>query len=193
MVFSTYVEVIPRAFLLGASPSCILHVCGGDPAHDLATLFDRGYSPRMWRWSRLVYVQMVKMGVFSTYVEVILGFFSDENSLLCILHVCGGDPNTPAPSNDTPRYSPRMWRWSRAFRILRWAPPVFSTYVEVIPKNGIAAILGNCILHVCGGDPRQRKRCRQGWMYSPRMWRYCYIGIPEEIMNVIIRDHKEKF
>ena len=49
------------------------------------------------------------------------------------------------------------------------------------------------ILHVCGGDPISSSSYKNINMYSPRMWRYCYIGIPEEIMNVIIRDHKEKF
>ena len=34
-VFSTYVEVIPRLWSNGSWSSCILHVCGGDPYHNL--------------------------------------------------------------------------------------------------------------------------------------------------------------
>ena len=70
---------------------------------------------------------------------------------------------------------------------------VFSTYVEVILEMNDIKILGRSILHVCGGDPKIAVNRNLLVMYSPRMWRYCYIGIPEEIMNVIIRDHKEKF
>ena len=44
------------------------------------------------------------------------------------------------------------------------------------------------ILHVCGGDPNRTKIKSISDVYSPRMW-----GDPEEIMNVIIREHKEKF
>ena len=74
---------------------------------------------------------------------------------------------------------------------LTWS--VFSTCVEVIlfPHTLHSADLS--ILHVCGGDPISSSSYKNINMYSPRMWRYCYIGIPEEIMNVIIRDHKEKF
>ena len=43
------------------------------------------------------------------------------------------------------------------------------------------------------GDPDEKNKVTDESLYSPHMWRYCYIGIPEEIMNVIIRDHKEKF
>ena len=43
------------------------------------------------------------------------------------------------------------------------------------------------------GDPDEKNKVTDESLYSPHMWRYCYIGIPEEIMNVIIRDHKENF
>ena len=90
-------------------------------------------------------------------------------------------------------YSPRVWRWSPSQNIVKQLHPVFSTYVEVIlfPHTLHSADLS--ILHVCGGDPISSSSYKNINMYSPRMWRYCYIGIPEEIMNVIIRDHKEKF
>ena len=52
-VFSTYVEVIPRLWSNGSWSSCILHVCGGDPARaEFYTNFNK-YSPRMWRWSTI--------------------------------------------------------------------------------------------------------------------------------------------
>ena len=38
-------------------------------------------------------------GVFSTYVEVILGSFTLEDLMNSILHVCGGDPMQDIPNN----------------------------------------------------------------------------------------------
>ena len=90
-------------------------------------------------------------------------------------------------------YSPRVWRWSLNGNS-RWRTlQVFSTCVEVIPVLLLMLTLTESILHVCGGDPDNLGDIRSIKVYSPRVWRYCYIGIPEEIMNVIIRDHKEKF
>ena len=92
-VFSTYVEVI-----LGKPFPClcqcrILHVCGGDPNwHGKRALHDV-YSPRMWRWSPLVYASASVFRVFSTYVEVILLNLQRLNRIQSILHVCGGDPD----------------------------------------------------------------------------------------------------
>ena len=71
-VFSTYVEVILLAFPDDWKFYGILHVCGGHPItisiYNLAVL----YSPRMWRSSYDKKVSDIMMGVFSTYVEVIL-------------------------------------------------------------------------------------------------------------------------
>ena len=49
MVFSTYVEVIPK--LVGLMDRCkrILHVCGGDPDPFEDKMTPEEYSPRMWR------------------------------------------------------------------------------------------------------------------------------------------------
>ena len=38
-------------------------------------------------------------GVFSKYVEVILGSFTLEDLMNSILHVCGGDPMQDIPNN----------------------------------------------------------------------------------------------
>ncbi len=38
-------------------------------------------------------------GVFSTYVEVILGSFTLEDLMNSILHECGGDPMQDIPNN----------------------------------------------------------------------------------------------
>ncbi len=131
-VFSTYVEVILWKFSKLLRLTCILHVCGGDPKNILLKNNSQKYSPRMWRWSPYVFEAKLKLGVFSTYVEVILKSLWVDFSLRGILHVCGGDPFWVPMSCLWVLYSPRMWRWS-------WVPAkytkiilVFSTYVEVI-------------------------------------------------------------
>ena len=91
-VFSTYVEVILIESVKTSFPSCILHVCGGDPECKVNNHFWLGYSPRMWRWSYEWIDKGLLDDVFSTYVEVILSVRVILLKDRCILHVCGGDP-----------------------------------------------------------------------------------------------------
>ena len=71
-------------------------------------------------------------GVFSTYVEVILGSFTLEDLMNSILHVCGGDPMQDIPNN---------------------LKTGILTYVEVILLSiGVGETVTG-ILHACGGDP----------------------------------------
>ena len=152
-VFSTYVEVIlPYAFAF-ATAFCILHVCGGDPSLFRLPRTYPEYSPRMWRWSLLSVLLCLAIGVFSTYVEVIL--LSAVVTLECpsILHVCGGDPYWSNKFSPWIVYSPRMWRWSLQTQFGLTLRQVFSTYVEVIPDNKRSESMSVGILHVCGGDP----------------------------------------
>ena len=126
----------------------------------------------MWRWSLNRFDMVLIRTVFSTYVEVILcpeWFFTAAWS---ILHVCGGDPSILFYCPICPEYSPRMWRWSSVDTWGNKAMGVFSTYVEVIPNN--SALCGSIlsILHVCGGDPEDKKLRFQQSLYSPRMWRW---------------------
>ena len=92
-VFSTYVEVIPMWQSKNHLDHCILHVCGGDPLHYYTKHGGKRYSPRMWRWSYMPYIQAAVEAVFSTYVEVIPIFLALTKRLCRILHVCGGDPD----------------------------------------------------------------------------------------------------
>ena len=94
LVFSTYVEVILIAGWNLKYPTRILHVCGGDPGGVVKSTGSLLYSPRMWRWSPQAQPNQPIAQVFSTYVEVIpfCQFYRDDTG--CILHVCGGDPNS---------------------------------------------------------------------------------------------------
>ena len=132
-VFSTCVEVIPKAGEFLVFPFRILHVCGGDPKH--ISFFNRltMYSPRVWRWS-FSSDHLAKISkVFSTCVEVIPTFRPKLTQKTSILHVCGGDPWIAKRSKMIGMYSPRVWRWSS------------------IKDDGYTMPIG--ILHVCGGDP----------------------------------------
>ena len=132
IVFSTYVEVIPTLSLIGLLKICFLHVCGGDPYLVGIKIQPNKFSPRMWRWSRVMIQKKKPMIVFSTYVEVILYCWTIWTWWICFLHVCGGDPGNQARTSQTLKFSPRMWRWSWSFESdWRWQK-VFSTYVEVI-------------------------------------------------------------
>ena len=170
-------EVILWIALCADSKLCILHVCGGDPeAQSLVCWFGR-YSPRMWRWSYHHCAFLRSCRVFSTYVEVIPASMVPALIASGILHVCGGDPFTVFFHQHTSKYSPRMWRWSffLSWDSKKWS--VFSTYVEVIPSNGLKCINWASILHVCGGDPTSPLPLKYMCPYSPRMWRWSYLSI----------------
>ena len=153
---------------------CILHVCGGDPfCIDASNLFWL-YSPRMWRWSPIICIQLGLKIVFSTYVEVIPMILFLIGKAQGILHVCGGDPRIAMNSRILPKYSPRMWRWSLS-TFLPWpVEGVFSTYVEVILLVALSQHKCSGILHVCGGDPNTRVLYILLIVYSPRMWRWSW-------------------
>ena len=112
LVFSTYVEVIPKLLKRSCTISGFLHVCGGDPELIFNSFDHREFSPRMWRWSRYNSFLQQAHPVFSTYVEVILSFTTCRSRLM--------------------KFSPRMWRWSPGWAWHIAKQKVFSTYVEVI-------------------------------------------------------------
>ena len=161
MVFSTYVEVILDHDNRTSNSSCILHVCGGDPAFKVTS------------FSLIL--------VFSTYVEVILKIYVVACQSLRILHVCGGDPLKPLDKWKAFWYSPRMWRWSQRKMKNDLSRYVFSTYVEVILEKASVFRVKNSILHVCGGDPELGLSSLNNMKYSPRMWRWS----PIELILVI--------
>ena len=90
----------------------------------------------------------------------------------CVLHVCGGDPVINAKKGMQVVCSPRMWRWSSMIRTWSNRHLVFSTYVEVILLESWAFTAAVCVLHVCGGDPRELRRENKELRCSPRMWRW---------------------
>ena len=132
-VFSTCVEVILKGKHKVTVTASILHVCGGDPQHQVRHQRQLRYSPRVWRWSPVKKLKLLCAWVFSTCVEVIPWLLSKTVFKGGILHVCGGDP-----------YS---------LIVVRINLFVFSTCVEVILKANRFAINEAGILHVCGGDP----------------------------------------
>ena len=168
-VFSTCVEVIPIRSNKTADILGILHVCGGDPCKISHNILISVYSPRVWRWSFHFACWLHNWKVFSTCVEVILGFTGRDAMKFSILHVCGGDPLPLLVSTIYLLYSPRVWRWSPAAGTGGILITVFSTCVEVIPLPVRGVSLRNSILHVCGGDP-----VKTVWLrYEPRVFSTC--------------------
>ena len=171
----------------------ILHVCGDDPSILVERNYHLLYSPRMWRWSllkawdkwkdfRILHVcgddpellssNLLLIGVFSTYVEMILQGFTYPWLWNCILHVCGDDPLPRILYGFHSLYSPRMWRWSQKKTRKALVTLVFSTYVEMILSTTLKLKFHFCILHVCGDDPFLIRFCQTMMRYSPRMWRW---------------------
>ena len=171
-VFSTYVEVILGIYTGDISEVSVLHVCGGDPTSTWFSAKMPKCSPRMWRWSLMKRYEFHDLGVFSTYVEVILESSFLRYLLGGVLHVCGGDPWTLDPSRFSSWCSPRMWRWSWLLEIVQALLIVFSTYVEVILYFLLFIFLVECVLHVCGGDPQPLPLALVYALCSPRMWRW---------------------
>ena len=176
-VFSTCVEVILKTDeLLNYMPG-ILHVCGGDPDIDDIQQVVLVYSPRVWRWSLDLLAWYQTKLVFSTCVEVILAMVAAVGLMLCILHVCGGDPVYGGKVASAKAYSPRVWRWSSTNKTAESLSQVFSTCVEVIPFSTRLQDNSSGILHVCGGDPRPQPSCERFSLYSPRVWRWSLVRI----------------
>ena len=154
-------EVILPFSITDQACCCILHVCGGDPTSSM------GIS---WFCK-----------VFSTCVEVIPKLDHVLSHMTSILHVCGGDPNKCSISWLTHLYSPRVWRWSYNCGHSWIDVHVFSTCVEVIPKNSIVYKNNKGILHVCGGDPIFTNFFLTIFGYSPRVWRW---SLPDLLLDL---------
>ena len=93
-------------------------------------------------------------------------------AVLCVLHVCGGDPLTSHKIPKMVGCSPRMWRWSSSINLSNSGIQVFSTYVEVILSMYHETIQARSVLHVCGGDPVKLRSFLSSRKCSPRMWRW---------------------
>ena len=173
-MFSTYVEVILKNFHKEIDWESVLHVCGGDPTQFIILAIKLACSPRMWRWSSTTCRLSQLHTVFSTYVEVILLQMLLPSLLICVLHVCGGDPQYFDGRAVYVKCSTRMWRWSLIIFSIVIAPFVFSTYVEVILLEKMLLAGEYSVLHVCGGDPLCTTWKKTRLSCSPRMWRWSW-------------------
>ena len=109
--------------------------------------------------------------VFSTSVEVFLGFVSIQNSRGSLLHVRGGVSTMPAAKIFDTQSSPRPWRC-----FYNSVPDlsiliVFSTSVEVFPPRFPTASLWGRLLHVRGGVSETKYPDKPTRLSSPRPWR----------------------
>ena len=130
-VFSTSVEVFPRAIRGCRRRTCLLHVRGGVSIPLSVALRPSMSSPRPWRCFHQQLLNQFSIVVFSTSVEV----FPEANKhflySFSLLHVRGGV--------------------SEATKVTQWPRSVFSTSVEVFLKNINKDTELKGLLHVRGG------------------------------------------
>ena len=124
-------------------------------------------------------------------MEVILVRLMFLKPTKSILHVCGGDPIPFNFIKAIKLYSPRMWRWSWRDAKVSIPNEVFSTYVEVILCIFLSGFLINCILHVCGGDPRTGDLFISSLLYSPRMWRWSSSNADNRFLRSVFSTYVE--
>ena len=131
-VFPMYVGVIPSPTFTWSPILSVPHVCGGDPKFALCLITLHQCSPCMWGWSLLQGQIVVVKIVFPMYVGVILNFVVHSSSVICVPHVCGGDPLRASLSLNERPCSPCMWGWSFEKQQQSVQFHVFPMYVGVI-------------------------------------------------------------
>ena len=152
-LFPTYVGVILTALVSIVAVGAFRHVCGGDPVEWGEKMAATIFSPRMWGWSFGDAKAQIIVGLFPTYVGVILCKYMKLNPFVAFPHVCGGDKNCTLVIQPVKSFSPRMWGWLVFLLDFSSLDKLFPTYVGVIPQTIRHPWNGNTFPHVCRGDP----------------------------------------
>ncbi len=85
-------------------------------------------------------------------------------------HACGDGPFCGCPTPSQRTFSPRMWGWSRLFRMWCEEMVVFPTHVGMVRCLMLNAWRLMSFPHACGDGPSALRSCvLTGW-FSPRMW-----------------------
>ena len=177
-VFSTSVEVFPSSCVAGEGGTCLLHVRGGVSYTVHGFTEDNMSSPRPWRCFLLPALPGKAVPVFSTSVEVFPTRSTTTMMQLSLLHVRGGVSERDARGGTRYTSSPRPWRCFHHGLVHFGTEQVFSTSVEVFPKDFRFRQRRYGLLHVRGGVSAVRT-C--GFAYlpsSPRPWR-CFLHVDD--------------
>ena len=176
VVFSTSVEVFPTRSTGSPKTTCLLHVRGGVSIGRRNLVNRPRSSPRPWRCFSGKVTELCAQSVFSTSVEVFPTRSTTTMMQLSLLHVRGGVSERDARGGTRYTSSPRPWRCFHHGLVHFGTEQVFSTSVEVFPKDFRFRQRRYGLLHVRGGVSAVRT-C--GFAYlpsSPRPWRCCYLA-----------------
>ena len=157
LVFSTSVEVFPRARLRPRFAASLLHVRGGVSIAGFHFASGVESSPRPWRCFQAWRRRSAGVLVFSTSVEVfpLRMYFSTGFSMS----------------------SPRPWRCFLLGHSLKRTGTVFSTSVEVFPSQVTRALEMRSLLHVRGGVSYEVAKVTGAASSSPRPWRCFSVSV----------------
>ena len=128
----------------------------------------------MWRCFYILKPVVLKVAIFSTYVEVFPSLARLMPLCLHFLHVCGGVSSSLKIRIKAWKFSPRMWRCFLSYTLWTGEQTIFSTYVEVFLIQPCSTKDLVNFLHVCGGVSRADTGRGPYAPFSPRMWR-CFL------------------
>lgn len=104
----------------------------------------------MWRCFQDDKGGVYAASVFSTHVEMFLWSIKRSRSDACFLHARGDVSLVGLNICQGRQFSPRMWRCFSLLLTLYVSLIVFSTHVEMFPKQMVLSSLEKGFLHVCG-------------------------------------------
>ncbi len=129
--------------------------------------------------------EMSEEYVFSTLVEVFLGYKGRQTLHGCLLHARGGVSEILLHIMTPPASSPRSWRCFSVLTFSASVKLVFSTLVEVF-LNGLGEVgNGKSLLHARGGVSMRSCAEAKFYLSSPRSWR-CFHGHRRRWANNVV-------
>ena len=125
--------------------------------------------------------------VFSTCVEVNRRTHPGDRRSRSLLHVRGGQPAGSGSRARNAPSSPRAWRSTWLHPTVGYRSSVFSTCVEVNPRQKLAENLAISLLHVRGGQPSRTWSPSLAPTSSPRAWRSTVLSVftPEDLRGLL--------
>ena len=193
VIFSTHVEVFLTHMEFTRGHRDLLHARGGVSIHSKRLHWLWWSSPRTWRCFRWQSVIYNWAWIFSTHVEVFLGWALWFSRSVNLLHARGGVSDAYSENDYNFGSSPRTWRCFSKGYCFSIRVKIFSTHVEVFPlQRNLSPVLWN-LLHARGGVSQTRGLHSWRFRSSPRTWR-CFLFLRQlQFTAKIFSTHVEVF